>query len=67
MPRPAPLIWKLARSSGAPCASHGNQPMGTEIVRPSSKSTVKVSSVIMTSTALGGVSTATAEGIPFMS
>jgi hypothetical protein len=41
--------------------------MGTEIVRPSSKSTDNVSSVTLTLAALGSAGVTTTEGIPFIS
>src|SRR5439155_9550115 len=66
MPYPALLICTLARSAGVPCARRGYQPMGTAMVRPSSRSTDTVSSVTVTLTILGRVSVITAEGVPFM-
>ena len=64
-PRPAPLISVLSRSADVPCERRGNHPIGTLIVRPSSKSTDRVSSVTLTWRILARVTSA--EVIPFIS
>src|SRR5581483_3369597 len=66
MPKPAPLISQWARSLGVPCARRGYQPMGTEIVRPSSRSTVSVSSVTVTLVALAVTRVGVTEIIPLL-
>ena len=60
MPKPFPMTRQLFRSLAVPCASLGNHASGTEIVLPSLKSTLRVSSVtVMFSTV--GTSTSTVE------
>src|SRR5438093_11616704 len=66
MPYPAPLICRLPRSVGVPNASRGYQPIGKAIVRPSSRSTLSVSSVTVTCT-IRLIASAAAEGIPLIS
>jgi hypothetical protein len=39
MPSPPPIKRQRWRPSGAPCSSRGDHPRGTEIVRPSTRST----------------------------
>src|SRR5436309_1063609 len=50
-PRLPPLRRQVDRSLAVACSSRGYQPSGTAMVRPSDKSTVKVSSVTFTSVA----------------
>ncbi len=59
MPWPFPISRQLSRSSGVTWTSRGNQTNGTEMVRPSLRSTLKVSSVTVTFSAVGtAISTA---------
>ena len=53
MPSPRPINRHSPRSFLVPCERRGNQPSGTEIVRPSLRSTVRVSAVVRTSVAAG--------------
>jgi hypothetical protein len=59
MPSPLAIKRQLLRSSGVACNSLGYHATGTEIVRPSSSSTVTLSSVTTTFLAVAGrISTA---------
>src|SRR5271157_4538549 len=59
MPSPLAIKRQLLRSSGVACKSLGYHATGTEIVRPSSSSTVILSSVTTTFLAVAGrISTA---------
>ena len=60
MPCPRPINRQFLRSAGVACTSRGNQVSGTERLRPSLSSTVKVSSVTITISA-AGIEISTAE------
>ena len=45
IPSPPPMRRQCARSSGVPCASRGNQERGTVTVLPSTRSTIRASSL----------------------
>ncbi len=62
-PSPGESFVRLARSTGVPCARRGYQPIGTEMVRPSSRSTESISSETITVTAPASASVPTAEGV----
>ena len=49
IPYPAPAIRQFARCSGVACSKRGYQARGTVMVRPSKRSTLRVSSVTRTS------------------
>jgi len=48
MPSPSPIRRQFARSAVDPAASRGYQASGTQSLRPSIRSSVTVSSVIVT-------------------
>src|SRR3990172_620240 len=56
IPRPFPISLQFLRSSGEACCNRGNHARGTEIVRPSLRSTDNVSSATVTFSALGTLS-----------
>jgi len=58
------MIRHVARSSAVPWASRGYHASGTEIVRPSLRSTVSVSSVTTTFVAAGTAMSVSEEVIP---
>src|SRR5437762_13783742 len=60
MPCPLPTSRQLERSREVACVSRGYQARGTEMLRPSARSTVRVSSVTLTSSA-PGISISTVE------
>src|ERR1039457_7039245 len=64
MPSPRPIRRQSVRSAGAPCERRGYQASGTEIVRPSLRSTVNVSSVTATFVAAGTAISISEEVIP---
>jgi hypothetical protein len=51
-PSPRPIKRQFARSAGVPCARRGYQGKGTLTLRPSTRSTIKVSSVTVTCCAI---------------
>src|SRR4051812_10142333 len=64
MPSPRPIRRHEFRSSAEPFASRGYHASGTEIERPSARSTVKVSSVTATAVAAGMLISVMEELIP---
>src|SRR3989344_4893725 len=64
MPCPFPVSRQLFRSFFVPCKSRGNHARGTDIVLPSLKSTLSVSSVTVTFSATGTSASAVEIRIP---
>src|SRR5258708_3451198 len=53
MPSPLPISFQFDRSPTLPCAKRGNHASGTEMVRPSVRSMVKMFSLTLTRCAVG--------------